>query len=75
MPQNQVESDEDVQPKNGIPFRKNVLALMRIAYGVLFLIFAVAAVFDTPSKAYEVVSVPFVALIGGTLAIAKDIIK
>ena len=75
MSPNNVESDENIQPKNGIPFRKNVLTLMGIAYSVLFLIFAVVAILDTPSKAYEVISVPFVALIGGTLAIAKDLIK
>ena len=75
MAKNHVESDEDVQPRNGIPFRKNVLALMGIAYGVLFLVFAVLAIFDTPASAYGIIGGPFVALIGGTLAIAKDLVR
>ena len=48
---------------------------MGIAYSILFLIFAVVAIFDTPSSAYGIIGGPFVALIGGTLAIAKDLVK
>ena len=75
MPRNHEEADEETQTKNIIPLRKNVLALMGIAYSILFLIFAVVAIFDTPSSAYGIIGGPFVALIGGTLAIAKDLVK
>lgn len=63
------------QLKNRLPFRKNVLLLMSLAYGVLFAIFIVLVCCGTESKeAYNIVSGPFVALIGGTLALAKDLI-
>ena len=75
MPQDNEVVDEEPQAENGIPLRKNVLALMGIAYSILFLIFAVVAIFDTPSSAYGIIGGPFVALIGGTLAIAKDLVK
>ena len=75
MPRNHEDADEETQSKNGIPLRKNVLALMGIAYSILFLIFVVVAIFDTPSSAYGIIGGPFVALIGGTLAIAKDLVR
>lgn len=75
MPRDREDTDEENQFKNGIPLRKNVLVLMGIAYCILFLIFAVVAIFETPSSAYGIVGGPFVALIGGTLAIAKDLVR
>ncbi|MDE2768202.1 MAG: hypothetical protein OXU26_01605 [Acidobacteriota bacterium] len=57
------------------PIRVNVLALLVIAYGSIIGLFAilVGAGVD-PKTAYDLIGVPFVALIGGTLAVAKDLI-
>ena len=70
-----INEQDDEAPKGGIPFRKNVLALMGIAYGVLLVIFVVVAVSDSPQGAHDLIRGPFVALIGGTLALAKDLVK
>ena len=60
----------------GIPFRKNVLALFALAYGSLIALFIIMVVNNTsPKDAYDMIGVPFVALIGGTLAVAKDLIR
>lgn len=64
---------EQSKPK-GVRLRKNVLLLMLIAYSALLIVFGVLAWQDSPTKAYEVISGPFIALIGGTLAIAKDLV-
>ena len=67
------EPDED---RKGVPWRKNVLALLGTAYasllGILILLIAVGV---DAKEAYNVISVPFVALIGGTLAISKDLLR
>jgi len=57
------------------PIRVNVLALLLIAYGSIIGLFAilVGAGVD-PKTAYDLIGIPFVALIGGTLAVAKDLI-
>lgn len=57
------------------PIRVNVLALLIIAYGSIIGLFAilVGAGVD-PKTAYDLIGVPFVALVGGTLAVAKDLI-
>ena len=61
--------------KNGVQWRKNVLMLLGMAYGSLMLIFIVMICWGTtPKEAYDLLGVPFVALIGGTLTIAKDLI-
>ena len=60
-----------------IPWRRNVLTLVISGYAVLFLIF-VAMMWPGEMKAavaYEVVKGPMMALIGGSLAIAKDLIN
>ena len=60
-----------------IPWRRNVLTLVISGYAVLFLIF-VAMMWPGEMKAddaYEVVKGPIMALIGGSLAIAKDLIN
>jgi hypothetical protein len=69
--------DEDTTiEKKGIPFRKNVLAVLTLAYSSLLILFGVMVLFGVdPEKAYDLISVPFVALIGGTLAVAKDLIS
>lgn len=62
-------------PKSGIPLRKNVLLLLFIAYLSLFGMFVVMILSRVEAKeAYNLIGVPFVALIGGTLAVAKDLI-
>lgn len=64
------------QSNKSRPLRGNVLLLMAAAYISILLIFAVMVVTGTPAKsAFELISVPFVALIGGTLTIAKDLIE
>lgn len=64
--------------QNAPPWRKNVLVLMGLAYGALLALFVLMVWLDdstTAKEAYQLVSVPFVALVGGTLTIAKDIIN
>ena len=61
---------------NKPPLRKNVLILVCVGYGVVTVMF-VAMMWPgemTPDQAYEVVQGPLMALIGGSLAIAKDLI-
>ena len=58
------------------PWRKNVLALLLMAYLSIFLIFVVLLFYGmNPQDAYDKVSVPFVALVGGTLTITKDLLR
>ena len=60
---------------NGVKWRKNVLFLLGLAYGTLIVLFLIMLSNDaTPKEAYDMLGVPFVALIGGTLTIAKDLI-
>ena len=67
-------SDEPADPKR-IRWRKNVLMLFGVAYASMFGLFLGMAFFGVSAdKAYELVSVPFVALVGGTLAIVKDLL-
>lgn len=59
-----------------IPWRKNVLCLVISGYLTLLLMFG-AMVWKgkmTAEAAYEVVKGPLMALIGGSLAISKDLI-
>ena len=60
----------------GVKWRKNVLVLLGLAYGSLLLLFIIMINGDstTAKEAYEMLGVPFVALVGGTLTIAKDLI-
>ena len=58
------------------PFRINVLVLLALAYGSLIALFVImVSKGTTPKEAYDMIGVPFVALIGGTLAVAKDLIR
>ena len=59
-----------------IPWRKNVLALVGAGYFTLLsMFFLMVCPGDmTPEGAYEVIKGPLMALIGGSLAISKDLI-
>lgn len=62
--------------KGGLRWRKNVLALLSIAYLTFLILFVVSVcVVKDPILVYDTIGVPFVALVGGTLTLAKDLIK
>ena len=64
------------ETRDGIQWRKNVLTLLGLAYGSLLTIFIIMIINGiTAKEAYEMLGVPFVALVGGTLTIAKDLIE
>ncbi|MYB48793.1 MAG: hypothetical protein F4X72_05915 [Dehalococcoidia bacterium] len=68
---NQKELEENHQTK----WRPNVLILFAIAYGVFLAIFCISVwKCGDPIKVFELISVPFVALISGTIAVVKDIL-
>ena len=56
--------------------RFNVLYLMTAAYGSLLILFTVLAISKdiTSAEAWNMLEAPLMALIGGTLAISKDLI-
>ena len=57
------------------PLRINVLLLILMGYTAILTTFVVLACGTlTASQAYETVQAPLMALIGGTLAIAKDLV-
>ncbi len=61
----------------GTPTRTNVLALTLAGYIVvlvMFLILVLSAEQLTVEEAYEIIQGPLMALIGGSLAISKDLI-
>jgi len=58
-----------------IRVRFNVLALVAMGYFALLVIFVSMAWGEmTATEAYDVVKSPFMALIGGSLAISKDLV-
>lgn len=58
-----------------IPWRKNVLWLMIIAYAaVMAVFFGLIWKGAMASESYETIKEPLMALIGGTLALAKDLV-
>lgn len=61
---------------SGVPLRKNVLILVGMGYAatVGFFIFMCWKGGMTPEEAYKVVQAPLMTLIGGSLAISKDLI-
>ena len=61
---------------SGSRWRPSLLALVLISYGVLIVLFLVMVCKGgvEATEAYELLSVPFMALIGGTIAIAKDLV-
>ena len=67
------------QKKPGIKYvikRFNVLYLMTAAYGSLLILFTVLALSKgiSSAEAWNMLEAPLMALIGGTLAISKDLI-
>ena len=59
--------------KKKFPFRKNILTLVGAGYAAVLIIFCVLAGSD-PTKAFDAIEGPLMALIGGTLAVAKDLV-
>lgn len=58
-----------------IPMRWNVLLLIGAGYASLMLIFVALLVLGREgSEAYQVVKDPLMALLGGSLAISKDLV-
>ena len=58
-----------------IPWRKNVLAALAMAYISLLIVFVLMLANGVKaSEAFDAINVPFVALVGGTLAIVKDLV-
>lgn len=56
-------------------FRPNLLIVIVVAYAAVVGIFCLMLWNGVDAKtAFDLVSTPFIALIGGTLAIAKDLI-
>ena len=66
----------DNNPNGKFPWRKNVLTLVLAGYMsviVIFLLLTLKGSF-TASEAYDLIQSPLMALIGGSLAISKDLI-
>ncbi len=58
-----------------LPWRKNVLAALFMAYFSLLAVFMLMLANGVQaSDAFDAINVPFVALVGGTLAIVKDLV-
>ena len=59
-----------------LPIRINVVILVGLGYFTLLTLFTVMAIWGEMKieDAYEVVKGPFMALIGGSLAISKDLL-
>ena len=58
------------------PWRKNVLLLVISGYATVLVIFLLLAFSTlTAAEAYDAVQGPLMALVGGSLAIAKDLIQ
>lgn len=61
--------------KNLIPLRKNVLLLVGMGYFMVLAVFiGIAWGCGTASEAFELVKSPLMALIGGSLALSKDLV-
>lgn len=58
-------------------WRKNILALIGSGFATIVVIFILMVWKGscTPSDAYEVIESPLMALIGGTVAVAKDVLN
>ncbi|MCY4243648.1 MAG: hypothetical protein OXD36_18155 [Rhodobacter sp.] len=59
------------------PWRKNVLYLMTVGYATTFFVFLtmVLVAGKDVGTAYDMIAPPLMALVGGSLAISKDLIK
>ena len=61
---------------SGRPWRKNVLTLVGAGYGTILIVFGVLAAGELKApEAYDAVQGPLMALVGGSLAIAKDLLQ
>jgi len=66
---------EWVRTRRSTPWRKNVLVLVGTGYAVLVAIFfGLIWKGATPQEGYDFIESPLMALIGGSLAIAKDLV-
>ena len=61
--------------KKGVVLRTNVLYLMTVAYIIVLVIFVAIMENMGAKEAWNVLEGPLTALIGGTLAISKDLIE
>ena len=60
--------------KRRMRIRWNVIYLISLGYGAVGVVFAVLMARDMPpADAYDIVQGPLMALIGGTVALAKDL--
>ena len=68
---------EWVKTRRSTPWRKNVLVLVGFGYFVLLVIFVglIWAEDLSAEASYEFIEAPLMALVGGSLAIAKDLIN
>ena len=70
-----LEAAQENGQKKGVIIRWNVLALLLVAYVSLVGIFVFMVMRGLGiQEAYDNVSVPLVALVGGTLAVVKDLL-
>ena len=65
-----------IKKEKAVPWRKNVLALMLAGYGIIFFMFfgMVLTKVANAEGAYDFIQNALMALIGGSIAISKDII-
>ena len=67
-------AEQDGPKKQGVVMRWNVLILLSIAYGTLLIVFGVVVWKADVITASNIVTTPLMALIGGTLAVVKDLL-
>ena len=67
-------AEQDGQKKQGVVMRWNVLILLSIAYGTLLIVFGVVVWKADVTTASNIITTPLMALIGGTLAVVKDLL-
>lgn len=56
-----------------LPFRKNILLVISLGYAAVLIVFGVLSCID-PENAFSAIEGPLMALIGGSLAVAKDLV-
>ena len=70
------EQQRNAKGPTKLPWRKNVLAVLLLAYTAIMVLFFGMILGGVDAKmSFDLISVPFVALIGGTLAVAKDLLE
>ena len=66
---------EQKKSSSGQKIRPNLLIVLLMAYGAIVGIFFGLVFYGVDAeRAFNLINAPFVALIGGTLAVAKDLI-